>query len=151
MRGLSGLSRDDVVKCVRKVFESSKGFGGLVVFATLFGSVVKGCVHALSDVDVAVYLRRALQLGDYACIASSVARVLGVVEDCVDLLDLSVTTSLLSFFYEAVARGVLVYCSDREFYEKYLYRVVSMYLDFRVFEKKHRLTERLIKAVMKRG
>ena len=56
----------------------------------------------------------------------------------------------LWLLFEALARGVVVYCADRELLASLRLKAVSEYLDFEVFKRKLNLTERYLEAV-KRG
>jgi len=124
---------------------------GRVLLVSVFGSRVKGRAGPLSDVDVAVLPasrsldERLLLACDLAALASE---AFGVPDDRVDIAFLD--DAPLWLLFEALARGVVVYCADRELLASLRLKAVSEYLDFEVFKRKLNLTERYLEAV-KRG
>ena len=124
---------------------------GRVLLVSVFGSRVKGKAGPLSDVDVAVLPasrsldERLLLACDLAALASE---AFGVPDDRVDIAFLD--DAPLWLLFEALARGVVVYCADRELLASLRLKAVSEYLDFEVFKRKLNLTERYLEAV-KRG
>jgi predicted nucleotidyltransferase len=124
---------------------------GRVLLVSVFGSRVKGKAGPLSDVDVAV-LPASRSLDEkllLACdLAALASEAFGVPDDRVDIAFLDDAPQWLLF--EALARGVVVYCADRELLASLRLKAVSEYLDFEVFKRKLNLTERYLEAV-KRG
>ena len=124
---------------------------GRVLLVSVFGSRVKGRAGPLSDVDVAVLPasrsldERLLLACDLAALASE---AFGVPDDRVDIAFLD--NAPLWLLFEALARGVVVYCADRELLANLRLKAVSEHLDFEVFKRKLNLTERYLEAV-KRG
>ena len=124
---------------------------GRVLLVSVFGSRVKGKAGPLSDVDVAVLPasrsldERLLLACDLAALASE---AFGVPDDRVDIAFLD--DAPLWLLFEALARGVVVYCADRELLASLRLKAVSEYLDFEVFKRKLNLEERYLEAV-KRG
>jgi len=124
---------------------------GRVLLVSVFGSRVKGRAGPLSDVDVAV-LPASCSLDEkllLACdLAALASEAFGVPDDRVDMAFLD--DAPLWLLFEALARGVVVYCADRELLASLRLKAVSEYLDFEVFKRKLNLTERYLEAV-KRG
>lgn len=124
---------------------------GRVLLVSVFGSRVKGKAGPLSDVDVAV-LPASRSLDEkllLACdLAALASEAFGVPDDRVDIAFLD--DAPLWLLFEALARGVVVYCADRELLASLRLKAVSEYLDFEVFKRKLNLTERYLEAV-KRG
>jgi predicted nucleotidyltransferase len=124
---------------------------GRVLLVSVFGSRVKGRAGPLSDVDVAVLPasrsldERLLLACDLAALASE---AFGVPDDRVDIAFLD--DAPLWLLFEALARGVVVYCADRELLASLRLKAVSEHLDFEVFKRKLNLEERYLEAV-KRG
>lgn len=122
---------------------------GRVLLVTIFGSRARGRATPLSDVDIAVLpasrdvderLRIACDLAELA------SKAFKVPDDRVDVLFLDEDLPI-ELLFEAVARGILVYCSDRDLYADLRLRAISMYLDFKVFKEKLQLTRRFVEAV----
>lgn len=124
---------------------------GRVLLVSVFGSRVKGKAGPLSDVDVAV-LPASRSLDEkllLACdLAALASEAFGVPDDRVDIA--FPDDAPLWLLFEALARGVVVYCADRELLASLRLKAVSEYLDFEVFKRKLNLTERYLEAV-KRG
>ena len=124
---------------------------GRVLLVSVFGSRVKGKAGPLSDVDVAV-LPASRSLDEkllLACdLAALASEAFGVPDDRVDIAFLD--DAPLWLLFEALARGMVVYCADRELLASLRLKAVSEYLDFEVFKRKLNLTERYLEAV-KRG
>ncbi|RLE99225.1 MAG: hypothetical protein DRJ57_02620 [Thermoprotei archaeon] len=122
---------------------------GRVLLVTVFGSRAKGRWGLVSDVDVAV-LPASEEVDERLLLACEVAELaslaFGVPDDRVDVvfLDEELPIGLL---YEAVARGVLTYCADEDLYARLRLRVISEYLDFRLFREKLELEHKFVKAL----
>ncbi len=100
---------------------------GNVVFAYLFGGLAAGTVKALSDVDVAVYLRKTSGLAVYKLdLFDRVSRALGTAE--VDLVVLNTAPTSLAGRILA-SRRVLV---DKEPFVRHVYesRTLRQFFDF---------------------
>ncbi len=118
-----------------------------VKFISLFGSIAEGKTTPLSDVDVAVLPEEgADELLVVADILEIVTRSLGVTEDRVDVLLLNYASSL-PLLYNAVVRGILLYCSDPRFCSEYKRKILSQYLDYLVFREKLDLRRKFLEAV----
>ena len=130
----------------------SEKLAGRVMLVTVFGSRVKGKAGPLSDVDLAVLpasrnLEEKLLLAcDLAALASEAFEV---PDDRVDVafLDEDLPPWLL---FEALVRGAVVYCVDRDLLAGLRLKVMSEYLDFEVFKRKLNLVDRYLEAVKRR-
>ena len=101
-------------------------------FLTVFGSLVKGRVSPLSDLDLGVYPRKGVdELLLVADLLQIVTSALKITEDRVDVVLLNRVTSL-PFLFDAVVRGVPLYQDD--FYRDFRDRVASLYMDFVVMD-----------------
>lgn len=132
------LERGRVIRLLKEFFEKVEE----VEFAVIYGSVARGDVAPASDVDVAVKFRSAVAREVVVDLLTEVAGVLGVVEDKVDLLvvDEKLPVELL---FKVVCDGIFL-AGDREAYKRFRDRVVSMYLDFKLFREKMKLRERYL-------
>ncbi len=136
-------SKGLAVEKLRKELSRLRG----VRFISLFGSIAEGKTTPLSDVDVAVLPEEgADELLLVADILEIVTRSLGVTEDRVDVLLLNHANSL-PLLYNAVVRGILLYCSDPQFCSEYKRRILSQYLDYLVFREKLDLRRKFLEAV----
>jgi len=102
-----------------------------IAAAYIFGSYATGKKGPMSDVDIAVLLKRAHPKGrdlihemDY--LAYRIATALQVKE--VDLIDLN--RQGLIFQHNVLRTGKLIYEADPEFRIKYTVQVISRYCDF---------------------
>jgi len=125
---------------------------GRVLIVTVFGSVIEGKASLLSDVDVAVFPcvmsvdDRLNLVVDVMDLASQAFRVS---ENKVDVLFLDEDLPI-ELAYNALVKGVLVFCEDVDFYREFRLKVISEYLDFQVFKQKLKLFDKYLAAV-KRG
>ena len=127
----------------------SSKLAGRVVLVSVFGSRVKGRAGPLSDVDVAVLpasrnLEERLLL---ACdLAALVSEAFGVSDDRVDVVFLDEDPPPWLLF-EALVKGAVVYCADRDLLAGLRLKAMSEYLDFEVFKRKLNLVDRYLEAV----
>lgn len=137
---------DELAKFAKLV---SERLAGRVTLVSVFGSRIEGKAGPLSDVDVAVLPasrsldERLLLACDLAALASE---AFGVPDNRVDIafLDEDPPPWLL---FEALVKGVVVYCADRSLLASLRLRALSEYLDFEVFKRKLNLVERYLEAV----
>ncbi|MEM2823862.1 MAG: nucleotidyltransferase domain-containing protein [Thermofilaceae archaeon] len=108
------------------------GYGDLVLYAVIFGSLARGTPRVDSDIDVGLRPkpRQAGKLLEALPeLTVEVADCLGLPIDRVDLALLDVEKcENLSFLYEALAHGFLVW-GDAEAYAEDLARIASLYAD----------------------
>ena len=151
MKPLSGVGDPDIAL---REFESivEERLKGRVALIILFGSRVSGRHTPMSDVDVAVYPSNP-GIGEKLLLTADVmeaaSRAFGVAEDRVDVVFLDEELPL-ELAFEILSRGKLVYCENRELYSELRARVLSKYLDFKVFAEKLAIHEEYLKAVRRR-
>ncbi len=137
----------DLVDRLRGEMRKLKGRARVVM---LFGSIAKGRVTPLSDVDIAVLPTEGIdELLLVADLLDIITKALRVSEDKVDVLLLSRITSM-PLLYEAVVKGILLYADDMKDYVDYRDRILSLYLDYRVFQRKLDLVRGYLRAVERR-
>ncbi len=137
----------DLVDRLRGEMRKLKGRARVVM---LFGSIAKGRVTPLSDVDIAVLPAEGIdELLLVADLLNIITKALRVSEDKVDVLLLSRITSM-PLLYEAVVKGILLYADDMKDYVDYRDRILSLYLDYRVFQRKLDLVRGYLRAVERR-
>jgi len=99
MSNTETLDLDKIKNTLRKLFEKDDN----VEFAYVFGSVIKGKTHPLSDIDVAVYLkddsiRKVVELN---------AKIVDALGDNVDFVVLN--KAPYSLRYIIISEGVLIF------------------------------------------
>ena len=99
MSNTETLDLDKIKNTLRKLFEKDNN----VEFAYVFGSVIKGKTHPLSDIDVAVYLkddsiRKVVELN---------AKIVDALGDNVDFVVLN--KAPYSLRYIIISEGVLIF------------------------------------------
>ncbi len=139
---------EDKIGEVRKLVEAR--LKNRVSLITVFGSQIEGKATPLSDVDVAVLPRPGEDIASLSVdLVSLASEAFKIPEDKIDIIFLDADLPI-ELLFRAVAKGVLIYCEDREFYVDYRLRIMSEYLDFQVFKRKLKLFESYIKSVKKR-
>ena len=98
-----------------------------IVFSILFGSYARGKIFNLSDVDVAIYTNRKLELLEYGYIISELEAELQKEVDLIVLNDLFKKNPSLAF--EIMKEGKLIFCKDKEKYLEYKKRTFLYYMD----------------------
>jgi predicted nucleotidyltransferase len=102
-----------------------------VLFAYLFGSLAKGSVRPLSDVDIAVYLSEKKDFSEKKVeILGSLNDILGT--DEIDLVILN--TAPLSLEMKILENKTVLVDKDTFFRHRYESAVIRKYLDFSVME-----------------
>lgn len=120
-------SIEDIIKTLSTVFERS----GSIRFAYLFGSVAKGEVAPLSDIDVAVYLSNVdpgalfdIKLSLYGDICRALNR------NDVDLVVLNTVANNM-LIEDIIRHGVVIYDRDIEAREDYEVTSLHQAIDFK--------------------
>ncbi|WP_353684696.1 nucleotidyltransferase domain-containing protein [Thermodesulfovibrio sp. 3907-1M] len=118
----------------QKKFDEEKFKSLGVVAILIFGSLVEGTFHKGSDIDFAVLFRdKTLPMKNpvkvYGEIYSEISKNFKGKIDIVYLHE-----APLSLQFNAVTEGLLLFCSDTEFYDEYKDKVIMQYLDFKYFE-----------------
>lgn len=96
-----------------------------VIFAYLYGSIVKGTTHRFSDIDIAVYLKDASTekfLEVLACIPDDVPFE-------VDIKDLNTAPPLLRYF--VIKDGLLLFTKNRKLLANFKYKTLLIALDIK--------------------
>lgn len=108
-----------------------------VVLAFLFGSVARGQVGPLSDIDVAVLLPDAPDAD--ACFDARLTLVGDLMQvlhtNAVDILILN--QAPLTLRYAVLRDGVLLYMRDKEAYVTFRVRTLNEYFDFQPLVRMH--------------
>ncbi|MHA1247488.1 MAG: type VII toxin-antitoxin system MntA family adenylyltransferase antitoxin [Candidatus Thorarchaeota archaeon] len=119
-----------VIERVRGIADTLKKRYG-VRFAVLFGSLATGDAGPNSDVDIGVYLDkgRDIDLNVELEIGVLLERVLE--REDVDLVVLNHANPALGF--QAVNRGLLIFCVDEDEYEDFCVRAAAAFCDYREF------------------
>lgn len=123
---MAHLSAKHVLKVLRELLEE----GWPVRYAVLFGSLAKGWMHPLSDIDVGVRAPEERRVELASNLALELASRLGVPEDRVDvvLFDYSDISAKPAFFYEMLAEGILAW-GDEDAYIEDLVRAALLCAD----------------------
>jgi len=111
-----------------------------VEFAYLFGSAARGNTTALSDIDVAVYLKKNKK---NAC--QELMNRLPVKDYLLDLVILNEASTLLQ--YEVVSGGKLIYCGKKSVWHEFVVTAQHKYFDLMPFYRFWRTT--LKKQILK--
>ena len=101
-----------------------------IIFAYLFGSLSKGRVHRLSDIDVALYLKRIKPL-DYLKLFREISETLGT--DEIDLVILN--NAPLSLTGRILQTRKILADKDSFLRHKYESMTLRKFFDFQVKEK----------------
>jgi predicted nucleotidyltransferase len=119
---------NNINETILPVFER---YANKIVCAYLFGSVVKGEVYPLSDVDIAVYLKEGtgedyfeVKLALYADLCRALKR------NDVDLVVLNTTANLM-LLGDIVRNGVVIYDSNPAVREDYEIKILHRFIDFK--------------------
>jgi len=134
-----------VPKPVEKLIEYFQNCPYPVVLAYLFGSVARGEITHLSDIDVAVYLDepdRAKRANLYLTLLVSLQEVVG--DKRVDLVYLNDAPAGLAY---SIITGKLLHCADERKRVEIEAGILARYLDEQMLhEARHRLIRRRILA-----
>ena len=121
-----------------------------ILFVTVYGSRVRGKATKLSDLDVAIY-PKTKNLDEKLLIAYEIpylaSKAFNLPDDKIDLLFLDEEIIPIELLYKAVVEGILVYCSEMDFYKNFRLKILSEYMDFQVFRNKLKLAEKFLKAL----
>ncbi len=135
---------------VNKLKEEMKSLEGRALLITLFGSSVKGNITPLSDIDIAILPKEdvdeLLLVGE---VLRAITRALSITEDKVNVLLLNRVSSII-LLYEAIVKGLPIYYENRSLYVEIRDKILSQYLDFEVFRRKLRLSERYLNAISRK-
>ena len=121
------MSVEDIKKALSSLFEND----GRILFAYLFGSVVKGEVTPLSDVDIAVYLNEAGPESSFdikLSLHADLCRTLKRNEVYLVLLNTLANKMLVE---DIVRYGLLIYDSDSDRRENFEVMSLHQAIDFK--------------------
>ena len=105
------LDLKDIMKIVRSYLEKFDK----IVFAYLYGSVARGEIHAFSDVDVAIYLKKT-DLQYYM-------KILANFPDLGREVDVRLLNDAPPLFrYNVIKDGILILCRDKRIHEEFLFK-----------------------------
>lgn len=101
-----------------------------ISFVILFGSYAKDKVSSLSDIDLGIFLKRDAKI-DYF---DALLKLKAIFEEQlkteqIDLVIINNAPPVLKF--EIVAKGILVYCIDRNEFDNQYLQACSEYFDFK--------------------
>lgn len=120
-----------IEKSVRRVIARHPN----VILAYLFGSQVRGEIGPLSDIDVALLLNDADEIGTIRSnLRSAIAEALG--QERVDVVFLNRAT--VEFAYAIIADGELIYQRDAGTRVEYEAKIMSLYCDYLPVLRAHR-------------
>ncbi|MEA2013069.1 MAG: nucleotidyltransferase domain-containing protein [Verrucomicrobiota bacterium] len=98
---------------IRKLGNSLKKEFPSILFAFLYGSTAQnGCLKNASDIDVAVYLNKTLDIDLYARISEVVAKGIGNILEP----DIGILNNADPIYRFEVLKGQLLFSRDMEFY-----------------------------------
>jgi hypothetical protein len=108
-----------------------------IIFAYLFGSLVRGKTGYLSDIDIAVYLREEIYSREYF---ETKLRILGDLtdlfkQDDIDLVVLNDAPPLVS--HTILKEGRLIFCADAKKRIEYEVKATLKYLDWKPYLEKY--------------
>lgn len=114
------------IKNLEKIFKKEG-----VVLAYLFGSVAKGNVTPLSDIDIAVLFSNKVKRDEYfdkrLKLASEIDKALGVYKT--EIICLNEAPPLLK--HRAIFQGIVIFARDIKLKRNFEFRVLQEYEDFK--------------------
>ncbi|MHA1858695.1 MAG: type VII toxin-antitoxin system MntA family adenylyltransferase antitoxin, partial [Candidatus Thorarchaeota archaeon] len=119
-----------VVEKVRGIADTLRTRYG-VRFAVLFGSLATGDAGPNSDVDIGVYLDKGRDIDLNVELEIGVLLEKVLEREDVDLVILNHANPALVF--QAVNRGLLIFCVDEGEYEDYCVRAAAVFYDYQEF------------------
>ncbi|RME65898.1 MAG: nucleotidyltransferase domain-containing protein [Nitrospirae bacterium] len=122
-----------------------------VVFGILFGSLVTGGSHNLSDLDIGVYFAKEVELIELGGLVSSIEMATNMEVDLVVLNELYKSSPHLA--YEIVSKGKVIFCRDQETLWDFKTRTFLYYLDQRhlIEDNQKRLLQRIKEGTFAEG
>lgn len=102
-----------------------------VLLAYLFGSVAKGKIGPLSDIDIAVLFSKEVKKDDYFGLRIKISREIDrlLKTDKTEVICLNETSSFLK--HEVIYSGINIYYSDIEIKRSFEFSVLQDYEDFK--------------------
>ncbi|MHA1616786.1 MAG: type VII toxin-antitoxin system MntA family adenylyltransferase antitoxin [Candidatus Njordarchaeales archaeon] len=119
-------SLDALVKKLKKCLEDKEN----ILFAILFGSIVKGDFGENSDIDIAIRFRKRPSLEKLVNLIVELSECLNVNEDKIDITIID-NDLPLELRYKILRDGILVFARALEDYKIFRDVSISMYIDFR--------------------
>lgn len=118
----------NIIDELRSIIEKYKDH---IIFAYLFGSAAKNDLRPLSDIDIAIFLRKGekgscfdLKLTTY----SDICRVLK--RDDIDVVILNITTNIM-LLDEIIRNGVVLFDGDKDLREEFELKILHQAIDFK--------------------
>ena len=122
------MTSNDITEKIRPVIEKYKDH---ILFAYLFGSAARNEQRPLSDIDIAVFLRKG-EKGLYfdlkLAIHADICRVLK--RNDIDVVVLNITTNLM-ILDEIVRYGIVLFEGDKNLREEFEHKILHRAIDFK--------------------
>ena len=131
-----------MIKTIKLSLETSYGIPHLLVF----GSYAKNKVNTLSDLDIAIFTDRELDLLEFGMIVSDLEQATKQKIDLVILNNLHKTNAKLAF--SILQNHELVFSSDREQYIEFKSNTMQYYFDI---EPMYKMFDRELKQRLESG
>ena len=119
-----------------------------VVYAVLFGSALRGDEY--EDVDLAVLFERDPDPDAVLELVKDLADILEMPDDRIDIVVLNRVDTPCVLVEEALGKGMMVYCRDRDVCVGDVVRRLEICWDFEISYRKLNLLEVAVKAVKRR-
>jgi predicted nucleotidyltransferase len=122
------MSSNNIIDELRSIIEKYKDH---IIFAYLFGSAAKNDLRPLSDIDIAIFLRKGKK-GSYFDLKltthSDICRVLK--RDDIDVVILNITTNIM-LLDEIIRNGVVLFDGDKDLREEFELKILHQAIDFK--------------------
>ena len=101
-----------------------------IILTYVFGSFLKGDLHEESDLDIAVFFRRILDVQEQLKIQADLTKLSGYEVDLAILNDASPI-----FIRQVLEKGHEIYCGDETAKNLFIIRVLNEYDDLKYFRR----------------
>lgn len=122
------MTKDNIKNALLIVF---KKYNDQVLFAYLFGSISQNMVTRLSDIDIAVFLKKDISVSSFEVRLSLYADICRALKrNDIDVLILNTIDNIM-LLSEIVQHGMILYDADKETRENFEVNVLHNAIDFR--------------------
>ncbi len=116
---------EQIKKNLKSIFESQSN----VIFALLFGSMVKNNMRYGSDIDIAIYFKNSPTLYEIGNLNLKIEEVINHKIDLVELNNLDKNNPVLA--YSVISDGTFIFNNDVKLFNEFKKSVLLRYLDFK--------------------
>jgi uncharacterized protein len=114
-----------ITKNIKSVLEDNNN----IVFAFLFGSIVRNKMHYRSDIDIAIYFKNKPALYEIGNLNLKIEEAVNHKIDLVELNYLDKNDPVLA--YNILSDGIVIVNNDIKIFNEYKKSVLLKYLDFK--------------------